>query len=61
MQSGLGQPKPPRRGRQDHPGLERPQREGGDRDMKTRERTWGLLIRLALSNWEGQDKGGHSG
>ena len=32
MQSGLGQPKPSSRNRQGHPGLERPQREGGDRD-----------------------------
>lgn len=32
MQSGLGQPKLPRRNWQGHPGLERPQKEGRDTD-----------------------------
>lgn len=41
MQSGLGQPKLPRRGRQGHPGLGRLQRGGGDRGMKTETESMG--------------------
>lgn len=56
MQSGLGQPKLPRRNRQGRPGLERPQREGGDRD-KDRDREHGSTDTAGPARFRGTGLG----
>lgn len=50
MQSGLGQPKPPRRKRQGHPGLQRPQREDRDRDE---DRVYRSAYKAGPAHWGG--------